>query len=92
MFDTLTLDELHTLHARLFQEHYALHRRLVTADGTPIVSPLTDEWALTSAKASQISETCGAVYAEIQHREQETVIHASIANLLGDATGEASDA
>lgn len=71
MFDTLTLDELHTLHARLFQEHYALHRRMLSADGTRILSPLSDEWAVLSAKASEISETCGAVYAEITRREAE---------------------
>lgn len=71
MFDTLTLDELHTLHARLFQEHYALHRRLITADGMTVLSPLSDEWAVLSAKASEISETCGEVYAEIQRREAE---------------------
>jgi len=70
MFDTMTLNELYTLHRQLGNEASALHATVM--DGTtPLVSVFGDRWRLVIAKCGEISETMDAVYAETIRREQE---------------------
>jgi hypothetical protein len=38
-----------------------------------LISPLSDEWRLRSARAREVTETADATYAEILHREDEAL-------------------
>lgn len=71
MFDTLTLDQLYAMHNGLYLHHRTVHARMVGPDMQPVISPLSDDWNILSAKCAEIRETMTAVNAEIQHRETE---------------------
>ena len=71
MFDMLTHDQLFDLHDSLFAEATRTHQRMVAADGTALISPFSDEWAVLSARHAEISETQQAVTAELHRRDEE---------------------
>jgi len=70
VFDMLDLDDLYELHRGLCRQAADLHATLMSGQ-VVLVSPLSDEWALTSARLSEITETADAAYAEISRRERE---------------------
>ena len=74
MFDALTRDQLYDLHTSLFRTHKAIHSRMVgpSPELKPLISPLSDDWAMRAAACVQITETMQAVNDEIGRREQET--------------------
>lgn len=71
MYDTLTLNDLYALHTRLNQEGERLHQRFMA-----LPSALSDEATLLMAKTSEVGETMGAVYAEIDRRREEAAADA----------------
>jgi hypothetical protein len=70
MFDMLTLDDLYELHARLCAQSHEIHKRMMDGQ-VPLISPLSDEWKLQSARHDEVAETADAAWAEIQRRENE---------------------
>ena len=69
MYDTLTLPELYKLHNDLFNEHQALHRKLVGPDYKPIVDPLGEYWAEIDAQCREVSAKMADVHAVIRIHE-----------------------
>jgi hypothetical protein len=73
MFDNLTLNDLYELHTQLWREHRDIWQKMSDpATGDPLIQVLSDQWMTLGAKMDEVSETCAAVYAEIQRRERET--------------------
>ena len=69
MYDTLTLDELYDLHAKLGDEGQRLHDKFMALPTT-----ISEEANLLMAKCAEVSETMGAVYAVILVRQAEARI------------------
>jgi hypothetical protein len=72
VFDMLTLDDLYELHTRLCAQEREIHAKLMDGQ-VALVSPLSDEWNLQSARCAEIKETADAAYAEIARRERENI-------------------
>jgi hypothetical protein len=72
MFDMLTLDDLYELHSRLCAQAAEIHAKLMDGQ-VALISPLSDEWALQSARVREVTETADAAYAEIARRERENI-------------------
>ena len=70
VFDMLDLDDLYELHRRLCMQATSLHATLMDGQ-VALVSPLSDERALTSARLSEITALAYDAYAEITRRERE---------------------
>jgi NAD-dependent dihydropyrimidine dehydrogenase PreA subunit len=68
VFDMLTLDDLYELHRGLCRQAADLHATLMSGQ-VALISPLSDEWQLKSARLSEITETADAAYAEVVRRE-----------------------
>lgn len=70
-FAMLTLDDLYELHHGLCIQASNLQAALMNGQVARI-SPLSDEWRITSTRLADVHETACAAYAEIGRREQET--------------------
>lgn len=73
MFDMLTSADLHILHEKLFSGATRIHQRMMYADGTPVIDPLSADWEILAAAHHEITETCRAVYAELARRNREDI-------------------
>lgn len=69
MFDLLTRKELSDLHERLYHEHETIVRIMFRPDWTPAVEVGGSTWKLLAAKSDEVTETMGAVYAEMRRRD-----------------------
>jgi hypothetical protein len=72
VFDMLTLDDLYDLHSRLCEQAAEIHATLMDGQ-VALISPLSDEWRLRSARCREVTETADAAYAEILRREDEAL-------------------
>jgi hypothetical protein len=70
MFDTLTRDDLSSMHGILAQQHEALMAQLYDANYRPLLEVGGAEWNAIRAREADTHATMTAVFAEIQRRDE----------------------
>ena len=70
-FANLSMDGLYALHAALFDETTAIHRRLIGKDGEALVPVFGDEWARLGAEHDDLYGRMLEVSAELDRRREQ---------------------
>ena len=70
MYDTLTREQLGTLHELLYLIGQAIYDQLFTGDHRPTMPTISDEWTRLHTALKENSKTMRAVYGEMQRRDQ----------------------
>lgn len=61
--------DLYELIRELTIDRTATHRQMVNPDGTPVISPLSDEWPVLAARHAELCEKIDAAYDELARRD-----------------------